>query len=102
MIVYTNGTETGSRLNDLQAEGKKLFQEHNCIACHQIYGLGGYLGADLTTVITTSGKGEEYARSFIRYGTNQMPDFNLNEKEIGYIIEYLRHVDKTATTYKEL
>ncbi|MBK8357424.1 MAG: hypothetical protein IPL13_19205 [Saprospiraceae bacterium] len=30
--------------------GKLIWQDYNCNACHQIYGLGGYLGPDLTNV----------------------------------------------------
>ncbi len=32
------------------AAGKLLYQKYNCQACHQIYGLGGYMGPDLTNV----------------------------------------------------
>lgn len=81
-------------------KGKLIFQERNCIACHQVYGLGGYLGADLTNVISANGKGEEYARTFIKYGSIQMPDFKFKNEEINYLIEYLKHIDKSAITYK--
>ena len=66
----------------------------------QIYGLGGYLGPELTTVISQKNKGESYARSFIKSGTQKMPDFHLNDLEVNALVEYLKYVDETAITYK--
>lgn len=100
VFVYTSGTELAPALAKISpsvAEGKLLWQKHNCIACHQLYGLGGYLGPDLTTVI--SKKGALYARAFILNGTQRMPDFHLTEAEIQALIDYLGHVNATATTY---
>jgi nitric oxide reductase subunit C len=102
MIVYTNGTEHNVLLSEKAVSGKALFQEHNCIACHQVYGLGGLLGADLTKIISTKGKGEEYARVFLKYGTDRMPQYHLQDSEIDNIIEYLKCIDQTANTYKQL
>ncbi len=98
-VIYTLGTENDSGkgfLSEEAKEGKLLFQKYNCISCHQIYGLGGYMGPDLTNVMSTSGKGELYVKSFIQNGTQRMPDFQLNEKEINALTEYLRYVDKTG------
>ena len=42
VYVYTYGTEA-SNIASMSGEaryGQQLFQEHNCIACHQFYGLG--------------------------------------------------------------
>jgi len=38
-------------------QGQQLWQQNNCFSCHQIYGLGGYLGPDLTNVYSQRGKG---------------------------------------------
>jgi nitric oxide reductase subunit C len=101
LIVYTYGTKLNLRVaNDNATKGKLLFQQYNCIACHQVYGLGGYLGADLTTIISATGKGESYAKAFLKNGTDRMPDFKLSEVEIQYLIEYLKDIDQSASTYK--
>ena len=60
--------------------GRQLYQEHNCVACHQFYGLGGYMGPDLTNVI--SNRGAAYARAFMAAGTQAMPNFNLRDEEL--------------------
>ena len=54
------------------------------------------MGPDLTNVISTTGKGELYAKSFIQNGTLRMPNFHLNESEINAIVAYLNYVDKTG------
>ncbi len=73
------------------AHGQRLYQEYNCVACHQFYGLGGYMGPDLTNVI--SRKGDAYARAFISSGSLRMPNFDLNEAEVGSLVDFLEFVD---------
>ena len=75
--------------------GQLVYQEYNCVACHQFYGLGGYMGPDLTNVI--SNRGEAYARAFISSGTARMPNFDLNDEEVGALVSYLAFVDQTGT-----
>lgn len=95
--VYTSGTAATSA-SPISAEarhGQQLFQEKNCIACHQFYGLGGYMGPDLTNVI--SKRGEAYSGAFIAAGTVSMPNFNLDTDEVSALLAYLAFVDQTGT-----
>lgn len=75
--------------------GQQVFQDYNCIACHQFYGLGGYMGPDLTNVM--SNRGEAYTRAFIAAGTATMPNFNLTDDQIAGLLAYLEFVDRTGT-----
>lgn len=99
--VYTTGT-TVSRSNpqlDVSAmRGKILWQKYNCASCHQLYGLGGFLGPDLTTVF--SRKGHAYAKAVILGGTKRMPYYGLSDVEADDIIKFLSYVDSTANHYK--
>ena len=104
IFIYTKGTRENVLVNasvypSIQ-EGKRLFQQHNCISCHQLYGLGGYLGPELTTAFSDSTRGEAYMRAFLKVGGNRMPDFHFTDTEINHIINYLKYVDESATTYK--
>lgn len=94
--VYTRGTETShsAPMNEQARHGQQLFQDHNCIACHQFYGLGGYMGPDLTNVV--SNKGSAYARAFLMSGTLRMPNFNLDETELDAMLAFLEFVDTTG------
>ena len=97
-FVYTDGTRIGiPAMNASAIRGKQLYQRHNCTACHQVYGLGGYLGPELTTVMSQKGKGEAYVRAILKTGTARMPDFHLTDAETADLSEYLRHIDGTAT-----
>jgi nitric oxide reductase subunit C len=97
--VYTTGTDFHSGKNFSKSQisiGKILYQEKNCTACHQIYGLGGYLGPDLTNVISQKGKGEEYVRAILRTGTGRMPDYGFSEEEINALTAFLIDVNETT------
>ena len=44
--IYTGATDYGTVMTTRQQLGKKIYQEYNCQSCHQIFGLGGYLGPE--------------------------------------------------------
>lgn len=99
--VYTVGTaisESNPMLNVSAIKGKMLWQKYNCSSCHQLYGLGGFLGPDLTTV--SSRKGHAYAKAIILSGTKRMPYYGLANDEAEAIIKFLSYVDSTAYHYK--
>lgn len=95
--VYTRGTEAPHvpAMSEQARRGQALYQRYNCTACHQFYGLGGYMGPDLTNVISKNG--ETYARAFIASGTVRMPDFDLSEEQVDDLVAYLAFVDRTGT-----
>jgi len=101
IVIYTVGTriDKGEKyITEGARKGKLLFQKKNCIACHQIYGLGGYMGPDLTNVISANGKGPVFARTILRYGTERMPNFHFTEAETNELLEFLIYADKTGVS----
>ena len=59
VYVWTDGTaapQSGAFTDEVR-HGQQLYQESNCTACHQIYGLGGYMGPDLTNVVSMLTRG---------------------------------------------
>ena len=102
--VYTKGTETQIVFSATEQseinKGKQIFQDYNCIACHQLYGLGGYLGPELTTSYSDPRRGKLYIRAFLQAGSLRMPDFHFKNDEINALVSYLKYVDSTAVTYK--
>lgn len=91
--VYSNGTATARNMTDAEIAGKALFQKHNCQTCHQIYGMGGYLGPDLTHAISDPQRGEGYVKALLKVGGNRMPNFNFTDDEIEKITSYLKYLD---------
>jgi nitric oxide reductase subunit C len=96
-IVYTDGAYLEEhRLSDQAITGEKIWQRKNCSACHQIYGLGGYLGPDLTNIYSLPGKGPEYINGILNTGIKHMPLYHFNEKEKEALIAFLKAVDATG------
>lgn len=103
-VVYTKGTTssvTWPQEKWQQAmRGKTIFQQYNCQSCHQIYGLGGYLGPDLTTAWSDKKRGPHYLKALLQSGGARMPNFHFGEAQTEDIITYLQYVDATAAPVK--
>jgi len=96
-LIYTSKKEgTYAVLNSESLLGQELWQSNNCWSCHQIYGLGGYLGPDLTNTYSHPNKGEAYIKAFLNSGVKSMPKFNFSEQEKDAIVAYLKHIDNTG------
>lgn len=100
LLVYTEGTENKIAVTPDVQQGKLLYQKYNCASCHQLYGLGGYLGPELTTAWSDPHRGEAFMRAFLQGGGRRMPNFKFSEKEINAILRYLQYVDATAAKEK--
>ena len=75
------------------AEGRLIWQKYNCQSCHQLYGLGGYLGPDLTNEYSKFSGNHEVLKAFFRGGFKQMPDYNLSNREAELLIDFLKDTD---------
>jgi nitric oxide reductase subunit C len=105
IIVYTKGTEkkiiaTSEEQTEIK-KGSLLFQQYNCTACHQLYGLGGYLGPELTTAYSDPARGVSFMNAFLKAGSIRMPNYHFKEEEINALISFLKYVDESAITYKK-
>lgn len=97
VLIYTSKHSSNSSILSKKASyGQQLWRDNNCWACHQIYGLGGYLGPDLTNVYSKSPDGDNYIKAFLNMGVRSMPKFNFTEREKEAIVHYLRHIDSTG------
>ena len=97
-FVYTHGDDNNKEgtPNQQVLAGWKVWQDNNCQSCHQLYGLGGYMGPDLTNVATQTGKGPSYMEPYIKYGTGRMPSFHLSDTDVHDLIGFLKWVDKSG------
>lgn len=96
-IIYnTDGYVAVEKLSPKAVKGQQLFQSNRCWSCHQLYGLGGYLGPDLTNVYSDENKGPLYVKAFLNSGVKSMPQFNFSESEKDALVEYLKRVDETG------
>lgn len=96
LLLYFQDYPESIPANKLSIEGKNIWQEKNCASCHQLYGLGGHLGPDLTNV--ASKRHKEYIKSFLKTGTKVMPNFNLSDSEINALLAFFEYIDKTGSS----
>lgn len=103
-VIYTGLVYTFSATRNISETipdrqvlaGWKTWQANNCQTCHQLYGLGGYLGPDLTNVASDTLKQEKYLTILIKYGTGKMPNFNLTDSEVTNVIAFLKWIDRSG------
>jgi nitric oxide reductase subunit C len=99
-LTYTVSTEApvpAAELNSAAQRGEALYREFNCTACHQFYGLGGYMGPDLTNVTIAEGKGPAFAKGVILHGSARMPALGVTPEEADDLVAFLEAVAATGT-----
>lgn len=101
-LVYLDFPRPASA-QELTAPAKRgvaLWRKHNCQACHQIHGFGGFLGPDLTNVMGRR-PDEDWSYVLTR-GRKQMPAFEFDEDEQSALVAFLTEIDKTGTGFPRL
>ncbi len=87
-------------------KGKNLFEKFNCFGCHKINNRGGDIGPDLTKEAKKSRP--EWLFNFLKSPHKirpapilkaRMPNFDLSDKEVNAMIEYLAYVSKDSYPY---
>jgi nitric oxide reductase subunit C len=95
--IYTSKTDYGKvHLSEKAIKGENIWLKNNCNSCHQIYGLGGYLGPDLTNVYSNKNKNEYYLKAMLNSGVKTMPKFRFNSDEKEELIQFLKEIDQTG------
>lgn len=96
-IIYTSKENYGKiHLSQKAINGENIWLKNNCNSCHQLYGLGGYLGPDLTNVYSFRKKNVSHLKFMFNSGIKNMPQFNFNEKEKEELIQFLKEIDQTG------
>ena len=95
-VLYFRDYREVQPADALAQEGKNIWQQKNCVSCHQLYGLGGHLGPDLTN--SYSKNGSAYIKAFLQTGTAVMPNFQLSEHEMQALISFLKYTDGTGVS----
>ncbi|MCC6769540.1 MAG: cytochrome c [Bacteroidia bacterium] len=93
-VLYFREYKEALPADKLAQTGKIIWQQKNCVACHQLYGLGGHLGPDLTNVY--GHKGAPYIKAFLQSGTQVMPNYHLSESEMQALISFLKYTNSTG------
>lgn len=93
-LVYFDDAGADATLTELAVRGRRIWHEHNCQVCHQIYGFGGFLGPDLTNAAQrlTRARLDEV----LTVGNAQMPAFHLSSEAIDAVEAYLHELNTTG------
>ena len=81
--------------------GKKIWETRNCIGCHTLLGEGAYFAPELGNVYKR--RGGDFIKAWIKSqptgtpGRRQMPQFNLTDKELDEIVEFLKYTSEINT-----
>ncbi|MGF1466763.1 MAG: c-type cytochrome [Sandaracinaceae bacterium] len=88
------------RLTGAVARGKQLWEDHNCMGCHTLFGEGAYYAPDLTQVYAR--RGPAFIRQMINDpqgvypGERRMVDYDFDEQQLDDLVaffEWCGHVD---------
>ncbi len=86
------------------AEGKRLWEKHDCIGCHTLLGEGAYFAPELGNVYKRFGNSKEAIKAFIKSrpangipGRRSMPQFNMTDKELDDLAEFLKWTSEVKT-----
>lgn len=96
LAVFTDKGVTGeaAQLSPEGIAGQIAWRQHNCVTCHQFFGMGGFLGPDLTNVVDRIGP--ETVAWVLRNGRGSMPALDLAEMEIDNLVTYLAEMNQTG------
>ena len=93
-------------MNEAVVRGKLVWEQNNCIGCHTLLGQGAYFAPELGNVFVRRG-GEEQFNGFLHAwmaaqplgvpGRRAMPQFNLSDREVDDLAEFLKWTSKIDT-----
>lgn len=93
-----------SRLSEPMSEeaiaGKQVWQKHDCVSCHTLFGNGGYVGADMTHIVAE--RGSKNVLNYLVRPPVMPPNLKqhhpgLSGPEATKIVQYFEYLDKIPT-----
>ena len=104
-----NTSTAGMPLSDEVVHGKEVWERHSCINCHTLHGEGAYFAPELGNVMTRWGVQDDPEGAFAILrgwidaqpsgieGRRQMPYFEMSDRDVRGLAEFLRWADQTDT-----
>lgn len=83
-------------LSEAVIEGKKIWEENNCMGCHTIMGEGGYYAPELTKVYERRGEG--FIKAVLQSPTpwqprgRKMVAYNMSDEDAANMVAFLKWV----------
>ena len=93
-------------MTEAVVRGKMVWEQNNCIGCHTLLGEGAYFAPELANVYQRRG-GDASGGAFIKAWMKaqptgaphrrQMPQFNLDDKQLDDLVEFLKWTNEINT-----
>lgn len=94
-------TDNRAAITPAVAAGKHVWETRNCLGCHTLLGEGAYYAPELGNVYKR--RGPEFIKAWMQSmpsntpGRRQMPQFNLTDKELDDLVEFLKYSSEIDT-----
>ena len=100
MAVTLISARLPSPIPEQAVAGKFVWQRHNCVSCHTLFGNGGYVGDDLTKI--TAKETPSYLINYLVQPPVMRPNKYthhpaLDETDAEDLVRYLEFVDTIPT-----
>ncbi len=86
------------------ANGKRIWEEYNCIGCHTLLGEGAYFAPELGNVVERYGGSKDAVKAFIISrpvngvpNRRSMPQFNFGAQQLDDLVNFLEYVNGIDT-----
>lgn len=101
--------KNGGHVSATAAQGKRIWEKSACFDCHTLYGEGARFAPELGDVWlryggdTNADGARDALKAWIKNqptrveGRHQMPNFNLSEKDLDALIDFLRYANTIDT-----
>jgi len=108
LYIVRESTDSAG-LTEAVERGKRVWEKHTCINCHTILGEGAYFAPEVGNVwVRYGGRDDpESAREGLKAwmqsqpsgieGRRQMPQFNLSDRELDDLIDFLEWTSRIDT-----
>lgn len=108
-VTKANAIAAANPITPAVAAGKHVWEKNACVDCHSIMGEGAYFAPELGNVWVRYGGKEDAdgAREALKAwmkgqpsgieGRRQMPQFNLSEKELDDLVDFLKWTSEVDT-----
>jgi nitric oxide reductase subunit C len=84
------------------ANGKRIWEQNNCIGCHTLLGEGAYFAPELGNVYIR--RGPDFIKAWLKAqptkvpGRRQMPQFNLTDPQLDDLVAFLKYASEINTS----
>lgn len=75
-------------------DGQTIFRSHGCQSCHALFGMGGFIGPDLTNAARRVPPAR-YSQ-LLQEGSGPMPAYHLDSQQRAAVFSYLQAMDATG------